>query len=79
MCVKLLLAGFRVPKWSDWGERHGRLSREGSGRTLREPTALDGAGDRLNADFDFWAVRPTNGSYGWVRIGTYTSGTLTLF
>src|SRR5439155_8036795 len=42
-------------------------------------TALDGAGDRLNADFDFWAVRPTNPSYGWARIGTYTNGTLTLF
>src|SRR5881392_1434478 len=42
-------------------------------------TALDSAGDRLNADFDFWAVRPTNGSFGWARIGTYTNGTLTLF
>ncbi len=42
-------------------------------------TALDGAGDRLNADFDFWAVRPTDGSYGWIRVGTYTDGTLTLF
>jgi branched-chain amino acid transport system substrate-binding protein len=42
------------------------------------PTALDAAGDRLNADFDFWAVRLTNGSYGWARIGTYTNGTLTL-
>jgi branched-chain amino acid transport system substrate-binding protein len=42
-------------------------------------TALDPAGDRLNGDFDFWAVRPLNGSYGWVRIGTYNSGVLTLF
>src|SRR5436190_18558399 len=42
-------------------------------------TALDSAGDRLNADFDFWAIRLTNGSYGWARIGTYTDGTLTLF
>jgi branched-chain amino acid transport system substrate-binding protein len=42
-------------------------------------TALDTAGDRLNADFDFWAVRLTNGSYGWARVGTYTNGTLTLF
>src|SRR3989440_2737221 len=42
-------------------------------------TALDGAGDRLNADFDFWAIRLTNGSYDWARIGTYTNGTLTLF
>src|SRR5438445_1465836 len=42
-------------------------------------TALDSAGDRLNADFDFWAIRLTNGSYGWARIGTYTNGTLTLF
>src|SRR2546421_2743805 len=42
-------------------------------------TALDSAGDRLNADFDFWAIRLTNGSYDWARIGTYTNGTLTLF
>src|SRR5438067_2292807 len=42
-------------------------------------TALDSAGDRLNADFDFWAVRLTNGNYGWERIGAYTNGTLTLF
>ena len=42
-------------------------------------TALDASGDRLSADFDFWAVRLANGSYGWVRIGTYTNGALTLF
>jgi len=42
-------------------------------------TALDAAGDRLSADFDFWAVRQVSGSFGWVRIGTYTNGTLTLF
>src|SRR5438094_5267723 len=42
-------------------------------------TALDSAGDRLNADFDFWAVRLTNGNYDWARIGAYTNGTLTLF
>src|SRR5437016_2339335 len=42
-------------------------------------TAFDAAGDRLNRDFDFWAVRPQNGSYGWMRIGTYNNGVLTLF
>ena len=42
-------------------------------------TALDAAGDRLNSDFDFWAVRPLNGSYGWVRVGAYINGVLTLF
>jgi len=42
-------------------------------------TALDTAGDRLSADFDFWAVRQVNGTFSWVRIGTYTNGTLTLF
>jgi branched-chain amino acid transport system substrate-binding protein len=42
-------------------------------------TALDPAGDRLNRDFDFWAVRLENGSYSWVRIGTYNNGVLTLF
>jgi len=24
-----------IDEWSDWGERHGRLSRAGSGRALR--------------------------------------------
>ena len=42
-------------------------------------TALDPAGDRLNGDFDFWAVRPHNGNYTWVRIGTYSNGVLRLF
>src|SRR5438552_40719 len=42
-------------------------------------TALDPAGDRLNGDFDFWAVRPQNGSYRWVRIAAYNNGVLRLF
>ena len=42
-------------------------------------TALDPAGDRLKRVFDFWAVRPDGGGYGWVRIGTYIVGVLTLF
>jgi len=42
-------------------------------------TALDTAGDRLSADFDFWAVRQVNGTFSWVRIGTYTNATITLF
>ena len=42
-------------------------------------TALDAAGDRLKRDFDFWAVRSQNGGYGWLRIGTYIDGVLTLF
>jgi branched-chain amino acid transport system substrate-binding protein len=42
-------------------------------------TALDAAGDRRSSDFDFWAVRSVNGSYGWVRTGTYHDGVLTVF
>ena len=42
-------------------------------------TALDTAGDRLSADFDFWAVHQVNLTFSWVRIGTYTNGTITLF
>ena len=42
-------------------------------------TALDAAGDRLSADFDFWAVRQVSGTFSWVRIGAYTNGTITLF
>jgi hypothetical protein len=41
--------------------------------------ALDSAGDRLNGDFDFWAVRFENGSYGWVRVGSYSNGSLSVF
>jgi branched-chain amino acid transport system substrate-binding protein len=42
-------------------------------------TALDAAGDRLSADFDFWAVRQVSGTFSWVRIGAYTNGTITFF
>jgi branched-chain amino acid transport system substrate-binding protein len=42
-------------------------------------TALDAAGDRLKRDFDFWAVQQQGGGYGWVRIGTYIDGVLTIF
>jgi branched-chain amino acid transport system substrate-binding protein len=41
--------------------------------------ALNSNGDRANGDFDFWAVRLENGSYAWVRIGTYSGGVLTIF
>jgi branched-chain amino acid transport system substrate-binding protein len=37
--------------------------------------ALNSAGDRANGDFDFWAVR----NDAWVRIGTYTNGSITIF
>jgi branched-chain amino acid transport system substrate-binding protein len=39
-------------------------------------TALDAAGDRLLADFDFWAVRSENGAFTWVRVGRYKDGML---
>jgi hypothetical protein len=39
----------------------------------------DTNGDRLNGDFDFWTVRLRNGSYKWVRVGTYNNGILTVF
>jgi branched-chain amino acid transport system substrate-binding protein len=42
-------------------------------------TALDAAGDRVNSDFDFWAVRLQNGTYSWVRVATYNNGSLTVF
>jgi branched-chain amino acid transport system substrate-binding protein len=42
-------------------------------------TALDAAGDRLNGDFDFWAVRLRNGTYTWVRVAAYSNGILTVF
>ena len=48
-------------------------------RAITGSTALDAAGDRLNGDFDFWAVRLRNGNYTWVRVGTYNNGILTVF
>jgi ABC-type branched-chain amino acid transport systems, periplasmic component len=48
-------------------------------RAVTGSTALDAAGDRLNGDFDFWAVRLRNGNYTWVRVGTYNNGVLTVF
>ena len=41
--------------------------------------ALDSAGDRLNGDFDFWAVRQEGGTYIWVRVAAYSNGVITLF
>ena len=42
-------------------------------------TELDPAGDRLNGDFDFWAVRLRNGTYTWVRVAAYSNGILRFF
>lgn len=39
-------------------------------------TALDEAGDRLVARFNFWAVRMKEGVPSWVRVGRYSNGTL---
>src|SRR5215467_599369 len=48
-------------------------------RGVTGSTALDAAGDRLNGDFDFWAVRLRNGNYTWVRVAAYSNGILTVF
>lgn len=41
-------------------------------------TALNAAGDRQYADFDFWAIRPSGTTYAWTRVAGYEtrSGTL---
>ncbi|MFZ0915709.1 MAG: ABC transporter substrate-binding protein [Candidatus Udaeobacter sp.] len=41
--------------------------------------ALDAAGDRLNGDFDFWAVRLEDGTYIWVRVAAYSNGVIMVF
>ncbi|MFL6499655.1 MAG: ABC transporter substrate-binding protein [Candidatus Udaeobacter sp.] len=48
-------------------------------RAITGSTELDAAGDRLNGDFDFWAVRLRNSNYIWVRVGTYNNGILSVF
>ncbi|HEU4562889.1 MAG TPA: ABC transporter substrate-binding protein [Longimicrobium sp.] len=44
-------------------------------------TALNAAGDRQYANFDFWAIRPAGASHAWTRVATYDTklGTLTRF
>jgi branched-chain amino acid transport system substrate-binding protein len=41
-------------------------------------TALNAAGDRAYADFDFWAIRPSGATHAWTRVAGYEtrSGTL---
>jgi branched-chain amino acid transport system substrate-binding protein len=41
-------------------------------------TALNAAGDRRFADFDFWAIRPSGATHAWTRVAGYEtrSGTL---
>jgi branched-chain amino acid transport system substrate-binding protein len=38
------------------------------------PTALDAAGDRAIADFDFWTVRDTGTKIDWVKTAQYSGG-----
>jgi branched-chain amino acid transport system substrate-binding protein len=48
-------------------------------RGITGSTQLDAAGDRMNGDFDFWAVRRRSGTFKWVRVATYSNGILTVF
>ena len=41
---------------------------------LTGPTALDAAGDRKIANFDFWTMRNVNGTVEWVRTAQYSGG-----
>ena len=43
---------------------------------LTGPLALDEAGDRRIADFDFWTVADTGIAIGWLRTASYGSGRL---
>jgi ABC-type branched-subunit amino acid transport system substrate-binding protein len=41
---------------------------------LTGPTALDDAGDRKLANFDFWTIENVNGQFQWVRSAQYAGG-----
>jgi len=41
---------------------------------LTGPTALDDAGDRKFANFDFWTIRDVDGTQQWVRTAQYAGG-----
>ena len=43
---------------------------------LTGPLALDAAGDRRIADFDFWTVAETGTGIDWVKTATYAAGRL---
>lgn len=43
---------------------------------LTGPLALDAAGDRRVADFDFWTVSETGSAIDWVKTASYVSGRL---
>jgi hypothetical protein len=43
LLARASLARRSAREWSDWDERHGRLSREGSGRGERERARYNGA------------------------------------
>jgi hypothetical protein len=38
-------------------------------------TALNRAGDRDAADYDFWAIKDQDGALGWQRTGHYQGAT----
>ena len=40
------------------------------------PLALDAAGDRRVADFDFWTVSESGSSIDWKKTASYVSGRL---
>lgn len=42
-----------IDEWSDWSERHGRLSRVGSGRALREQPRYNGSRLRVSSAAQF--------------------------
>lgn len=41
---------------------------------LTGPLALDAAGDRRIADFDFWTVAESGAKVEWVRTASYAGG-----
>jgi branched-chain amino acid transport system substrate-binding protein len=41
-------------------------------------TALNAAGDRQYAEFDFWAIRPSGATHAWTRVAGYETRTGTL-
>lgn len=41
-------------------------------------TALNAAGDRRYANFDFWAVRPSGATHAWTRVAEYDTNAGTL-
>ena len=69
------LAGDNVPTFSTTAYKTALVQNANSYFGASGWTALNASGDRAYANFDFWGVRLTSGTYKWVVVSRYNSNT----